>query len=95
MINQVIGIAGVFVLTFLLIGLRHVFLILSQPSKRPRIDHSSSTTKTVRDLTQEDSWLLWAPESENGPDRVGGFGREAPSPDDFGTGARPSIHNVK
>jgi hypothetical protein len=35
--NQVIGISGVFVLTFLLIGLRHIFLILSQSSKRTHL----------------------------------------------------------
>jgi hypothetical protein len=71
--NQLIGIAGVFALTFILLVLRHWFLSLGRPSRRRYVapmalpGRHESNTKTVED----DSWLLWTPDSNprTGPSR--------------------------
>jgi hypothetical protein len=94
MSNQLMGIAGVFIVTILLIAFLHVFLRWGQPSRRTALRPPSST-RAKKDMTVDDPWLLRSPDGETPQGRVGGFQREAPTPRDSGSRARPSIHSVK
>jgi hypothetical protein len=66
--NQLIGIAGVFALTFFLLVLRHCFLLLGRANKSRYVNPTTPrenfalNTKSVED----DSWLLWLPDNEAG-----------------------------
>lgn len=73
--NQMIGITGVFALTFLLLVLRHCFLSLGRTNRSryvnpttPRRDHESKT-----ESAEDDAWLLWSPERDEraGPSKPG------------------------
>jgi len=93
MSNEVIGIAGVFIVTFLLIAFLHVFLRWGHPRRSPLRPPSPTTLE--RDTTEDNSWLLWPPDGEIKPGDITPPGTEARTPDDFGRRARPSIHSVK
>jgi hypothetical protein len=64
--NQMIGIAGVFALTFFLVALRHFFLSLGRANKGRQgalLAHSrDNELKKVNEKLSEDAWFLWAPE---------------------------------
>ena len=94
MSNEVIGVAGVFVITFFLLALRHLLLIWGQASERRHMSPSvprNLLTNTARD----DSWLL---PSQDGASESSGIAtpeREVRTPSDFGRAARRSIHGAK
>ena len=76
--NELIGIAGVFVLTFCLIAVYHFIGTLGRHSKRYK-----TQTKRAKDTEQDDprktsakddDWLLWSPEL---------YERAGPSKPDF------------
>ena len=94
MTNQVIGIAGVFIVTIFLIAFLHIFLRWGHPSRRSPL-RPPSPTHLERDTTDDNSLLLWSPDDEIKPGDITRPGTEARPPDDFGRRARPPIHSVK
>jgi len=101
MSNEVIGIAGVFIVTFFLMAFLHVFLRWGHPRRSPLRPPSpttleSDTTDLKRDKADDDdSWLLRSTDGEIKPSDITRPGTEARPPDDFGGRARPPIHSVK
>jgi len=93
MSNEVIGIAGVFIVTFILIAFLHVFLRWGHQRRSPLSPPSPTTLES--NTTDDNSWLLWSPDDEIKPGGVARPGTEALTPDDFGRRARPPIHSVK
>lgn len=94
MTNQVIGIAGVFGLTFFLLALRHLLLIWSQPSRRRHI--SPSVPSNFANNTAKDDWWLLRPQddaSESGS--LAAPETKVRTPPDTGRAARRSIHRAK
>ena len=66
--NNLIGIAGVFILTFSMIGLYHFISVLGRHSKRPAAhirplknpdEHRRASHDERRRPDSDDSWLLW------------------------------------
>ena len=94
MSNEVIGVAGVFVVTFFLLALRHLLLIWGQASKRRHIS-PAPPVNVVRETTKDDSWLLWPQDIEGGSGDLAASKAEARTPPDFGRRARSSVQNVK
>jgi len=85
--NQMIGITGVFALTFFLLLLRHCFLSRGRANRSRYVNRTTSpgtfelNTKAVEDA----SWLLWSPEGDAGsPNRVDDAPRATPEPQDEG-----------
>jgi len=69
--NQMIGIASVFVLTFLLFVLRHCFLSLGRRNKRRRYVTPTALPgnhEMHKKAASDDAWLLWTKD----PDKQGG-----------------------
>ena len=65
--NQMIGIASVFVLTFLLFVLRHRFLSLGRANKsghgiRPGARRNNELNSSNKKPGEDDAWLFWTPE---------------------------------
>jgi hypothetical protein len=82
--NQMIGIAGVFAVTFFLLVLRHCFL---SPGRARRSRHVNPTRPRGHDesnkAVEDDSWLLWSSHNEAGsPNRDDEATRAAPAPRD-------------
>lgn len=94
MSNQVIGVAGVFLVTFFLLALRHLLLIWGQASKRRHIS-PGLPVNVVRETTKDDSWLPWPQDIDGGPENLAASKADARTPPDFGRRARSSFHNVK
>jgi hypothetical protein len=94
MSNQVLGITGVFAVTFFALGLRHLLLIWGQPSRRRHV--SPPLPSTARSNTAEDdSWLLRPQDYEREPGSLAGSENKARTTKDFGRAPRSSIHSVK
>jgi hypothetical protein len=86
--NQMIGITGVFALTFFLFVLRHFFLSLGRANKSRYVNPTAprGTFELNRKAVEDDSWLLWSPDNEAGsPSRVDETTRAARAPRDKGT----------
>lgn len=66
--NQLIGIAGVFALTFFLFLLRHCFLSLGRPNRRRYVNPTapSGNLELNSKAVEDDSWLIWQPDTEAG-----------------------------
>jgi len=66
MTNEIIGVVGVLVLTFLLFVLRHFILTLGRSKKRRSV--ASMARRENRELNkrdvEDDAWLLWAADHE-------------------------------
>ena len=66
MTNEIIGIVGAIVLTFLLFVLRHFILTLGRSKKRRYV--TPMTRRENRELNkrdvEDDAWLLWVPDLE-------------------------------
>jgi len=85
--NQMIGITGVFALTFFLLLLRHCFLLLGRANRNRHVNRTTSreTFELNTKAVEDDSWLLWSPEADAGsPNRVDDPPRAAPEPQDKG-----------
>ena len=93
MSNQVIGVAGVFVITFFLLALRHLLLIWGQASKRRHM--SPSVPNLVTNTARDDSWLLRAQDDASESGGLATPEREVRTPSDFGRAARRSIHGAE
>jgi hypothetical protein len=61
--NQVIGIAGMFALTFVLFVILHCFLSLGRPNRR-RYVKPMTLHRDYESSTNEDNAWLWSPEFE-------------------------------
>jgi hypothetical protein len=75
MSNQLIGIAGVFALTFFLFVIRHWFLSLGRANRSRYVNPTTPRRDRESDITSADdnAWLLWSPErdAQAGPPRSG------------------------
>jgi hypothetical protein len=64
MTNEIIGIVGAIVLTFLLFVLRHFILTLGRSKKRRSV--APMARRENRELNkrdvEDDAWLLWVPD---------------------------------
>lgn len=66
MTNEIIGIVGAIVLTFLLFVLRHFILTLGRSKKRRHVTpmaRRENRELNKRDV-EDDAWLLWAADLE-------------------------------
>lgn len=84
--NQTIGIAGVFALTFFLLALRHCIHLLGQPNRRRHVNPTtlSGNFEVHPKPVEDDSWLLWSPDTEGGvPNRGDETTSAAPAPRDM------------
>jgi hypothetical protein len=87
MSNQVIGITGVFGLTFFLLTLRHLLLIWSQPSRRRHLS-PSVPSNFVSNTAKDDSWLLRPQDDTRESGGLAAPEKEVRTPPDFGRAAR-------
>jgi hypothetical protein len=77
--NEIIGIAGVFALTFCLIALYHLMSKFGRHSKRyrahiKRVSERDQDRQPTRDVNKpsgkDDAWLLWSPELNGQADNI-------------------------
>ena len=74
--NQMIGIAGVFSLTFFLLALRYVLSLgRSNRNRYDKLPQEIADAQSNRRDLEDDSWLLWSPDSETSSPKPAG---EAP-----------------
>ena len=68
MTNEMIGIAGVLALAFVLLVLRHCFVSIGRAKKGRYVNPTASRGhyELNKKAVEDDSWLLWSPDTEAG-----------------------------